>query len=237
MKSSGWFYLHIQLYTEHVVQSLSRVWLFAVPWTAAHQASQSFGTSWSLLRLFPLSRWCHPTISSFVLPSIFHQGLFQWVGSLHLVTKVLELQLQHQSQWIFGVDFLYTDEFDLLTVQGTLKSLLQHHSSKASILWRSAFFMVHLLYPYMITHAQNINSWPLYHSLFQGGPRTLERNLFSEVVSNSCPGAPVYASHSFGKLFLERAKVALCPGPVQMISRFTLAEGKLIMISCIWYRI
>ena len=61
----------------------------------------------------PLSWWCHPTISSSVAPSLLalnlsqHQGLFQWVGSLHQVTKVLELQLQHQSfQWIFMVDFL-----------------------------------------------------------------------------------------------------------------------------------
>ena len=60
-----------------------------------------------------LSRWCHPTISSSVIPSppphnlSQHQGLFQWVGSSHQVAKVLELQLQHQSfQWIFRVDFL-----------------------------------------------------------------------------------------------------------------------------------
>ena len=77
-----------------------------------------------------------------------HQGLFQWVSSSHQVAKLLELQ--HQSfQWIFRVDFFRNDWFELLAVQGTLKSLLQHHSSKASILWRSAFFMVQLSYPYM----------------------------------------------------------------------------------------
>ena len=81
-----------------------------------------------------------------------HQGLFQWVSSLHQVAKVLELQLQHQSyQWIFRVDFLGTDWFDLLAVQGTLKSLLQHHSSKASILGCSAFFRIQLSHPYMTT--------------------------------------------------------------------------------------
>ena len=76
-----------------------------------------------------------------------HQGLFQWISSSHQVVKVLELQLQHQSfQWIFRTDFLYDwlDRFDLLAVQGTLKGLLQHYSSKASILWRSAFFIVQL---------------------------------------------------------------------------------------------
>ena len=79
-----------------------------------------------------------------------HQGLFQWVNSSHEVARVLEFQLQHQSfQWICRVDFFRIDWFDLLVVQGTLKSLLQHHSSKASILKHSAFFMVQLSHPYM----------------------------------------------------------------------------------------
>ena len=69
-----------------------------------------------------------------------HQGIFQWISSSHQVAKVLELQ--HQSfQWIFRVDFLRIDWFDLLAVQGTSKSLLQHHSLKVSILQCSAFFM------------------------------------------------------------------------------------------------
>ena len=82
-----------------------------------------------------------------------HQGLFQWAGSSHQVSKVLELQLQHRSfQWIFKTDFLSKINWlDLLAVQGTLKSLLQHHSSKAAILQCSAFFMVQLLHPYMTT--------------------------------------------------------------------------------------
>ena len=68
-----------------------------------------------------------------------HQGLFQWVGFSHQVAKVLDVQLQHQSfQWIFRVDF----PLDVLAVQGTVKSLLQHHSSKPSILWHRAFFMI-----------------------------------------------------------------------------------------------
>ena len=81
-----------------------------------------------------------------------HRSLFQWVGYLHHVAKVLEFQLQHQSfQWMFRTYFFRMDWLDLLAVQGTLKSLLQHHSLKASILWRSAFFMVHLSHPYMTT--------------------------------------------------------------------------------------
>ena len=79
-----------------------------------------------------------------------HQGLFKWVSSSHEVAKVLELQLQHQSfkpgLISFGMDCL-----DLLAVQGTLKSLLRHHSSKASVLLWSAFFIVQLSHPYMTT--------------------------------------------------------------------------------------
>ena len=103
-----------------------------------------------------LSWWCHPTISSFShpLPSCLQSfpasGSFPWVRSSHQVAKVLELQLQHQSfQWIFSVDLI--DWFDLLFVQGTLKSLLQHHRLKAPILWDSAFFMAHLSQPYTTT--------------------------------------------------------------------------------------
>ena len=81
-----------------------------------------------------------------------HQGLFQWVNSLHEVAKVLGFSFsispsnEHPGLVSFKMDWL-----DLLAVQGTLKSLLQHHSSKASILWHSAFFTVQLLHPYMTT--------------------------------------------------------------------------------------
>ena len=102
----------------------------------------------------PLSQWCHPTISFSVTAFNLcqHQGLFQWVSSLHQVAKILEFQLQHQAfQWIFRTDIFRMDRLDLLAVQGTLKSLLQHHSSKASILRCSAFFIVQLSHPYMTT--------------------------------------------------------------------------------------
>ena len=81
-----------------------------------------------------------------------HQGLFQLVSSLHQVAKVLEFQLQHQSfQWIFRVDFLYIWLVGSPSSSRTLKSLLQHHSSKASILRLSAFFMFQLSHPSMTT--------------------------------------------------------------------------------------
>ena len=120
------------------------------PWTTALQAS--LFTPGVYPNSCPLSQWFHPTISFSVVPSppafslSQHQGLFQWVSSSHQVAKV-EFQLQHQSfQWLvsFRMDWL-----DLLAVQGTLKSLLQHHSSKASILQCSAFFMVQLSHLYI----------------------------------------------------------------------------------------
>ena len=81
-----------------------------------------------------------------------HQGLFQWVSSSHQVAKVLEFQLQRQSSNEYsGLISFRMDWLDLLAVQGTLKSLLQHHSSKASILWHSAFFIVQLSHWYMTT--------------------------------------------------------------------------------------
>ena len=95
----------------------------------------------------------HPLSSPF--PPTFnlsqHQGLFQWVSSLHQVVKVLEFQLQYQSfQWIFRTDSFRMHWLDLLAVQGTLKSL-QHYSSKASVLQPSTFFVVRLSLPYMTT--------------------------------------------------------------------------------------
>ena len=97
---------------------------------------------------------CHPLSSpspfAFNLPQ--HQALFQWVGSSHQVAKVLEFQLQHQSfQGTLRTDFLQDGLVYFLAVQGTLKSLLQHHSWKASILWCSAFFMAQLSHPYTTT--------------------------------------------------------------------------------------
>ena len=91
-----------------------------------------------------------PSSPTFSLPQ--HQGFFQGVSFLQQVAEVLELQLQHQSfQWIFRTDFLRMNWLNLLAAQGTLKSLLQPHSSKASSLWNSAFFVVQLSYPCMTT--------------------------------------------------------------------------------------
>ena len=99
--------------------------------THVHQVGDAIQPSHSLLS---------PSPPAFNLSQ--HQGLFQWVSSSHQVARVLEFELQHHSfQWILGqISF----RIDLLAVQGTLKSFLQHHSSKTSILQCSAFFIVQL---------------------------------------------------------------------------------------------
>ena len=87
------------------------------------------------------------SLPAFNLPQ--PRGLFQWVSSLQQAAKILELQLQHQSfQWTFRISFRI-NWFYLLGVQGTLKSLLQYHSWKASVLWCSAFCMAQLSYLYI----------------------------------------------------------------------------------------
>ena len=108
-----------------------------------------------------------------------HQGLFQWVNSSHEVAEVLEFQLhispsnEHPRLISFRMDWL-----DLLAVQGTLKSLLQYHSSKASILLHSAFFIVQLSHPYMTTG----KTIPLTRQTFVGKVMSL---LFNMLTMNS----------------------------------------------------
>ena len=106
-----------------------------------------------------LSWWCHPTSHPLSSPSpptfnlSQHQGLFKWVSSLHQVAKKywsFSFSLSPSSEYSGLISFRM-DWFDLLAVQGTLKTLLQHHSSEASILRHSAFFTVQLSHPYMTT--------------------------------------------------------------------------------------
>ena len=138
---------------------LSHVWLFATPWITAHQASLSITISWSSLRLtsiesaMPSSHLilCRPL---FLLPPIPPSiSVFSNESPLHTRwPKYWSFSFSIiPSKWIPGLISFRMDWLDLLGVQGTLKSLLQHHSSKAPILWRSAFFTTQLLHPYMTT--------------------------------------------------------------------------------------
>ena len=124
------------------VQSLSRVWLFATPWIAAHQASLSITNSQSLLKLMSIESVIpssHLILLSFPSPPApnpcQHQGLFQWVSSSHKWPKYWSFSFSiSPSNEYSGMISFRIHWFDLLAFQGTLKSLLKHRSSKASIL-------------------------------------------------------------------------------------------------------
>ena len=138
------------------VQSLSHVQLFATPRTAACQASRSFTISWSLLKPMSLSWLCqlilgHPLLLlSSIFPSI---RVFHNESALHirwLQYWSFSFSISPSNEYLGLISFRM-DWLDLLAVQGTLKSLFQHHNSTASILQRSVFFMAQLSHTYMIT--------------------------------------------------------------------------------------
>ena len=141
------------------VQSLSHVQLLAILWTASCQASLSITNSWSLLRLMSIEgvmpsnhlMLCHPLL---LLPSI--------LPNIRIFSNESVLHIRGPKYWSFSFSIIPSkeipglisfrmDSLDLLAVQGTLKSLFQHHSSKASVLQHSVFFIVHLSHPYMTT--------------------------------------------------------------------------------------
>ena len=141
------------------VQSLSCVRRFATPWTAARQASLSFSNSQSLLKLMSIESvmpsnhliLCRPLLLS---PSIF--------PSIRVFSNESVSHIRGPKYWSFSFRISPSNEYsglisfrinwlDLLRIQGTLKSLLQYHSSKASVLRHSAFFTVQLSHPYMTT--------------------------------------------------------------------------------------
>ena len=130
------------------VQLLSHDQLFAIPWTATRQASLSITNAWSLLKLRSIESvmsfnhliLCHPLL---LLPSIF--------SSIRVFPNESVLHIKWPEYWSFSFSIFRMDWLDILAVQGTLKSLLQHHSSKASSLWHSTCFMVQLSHPYMTT--------------------------------------------------------------------------------------
>ena len=133
-----------------LVQLPSHVWLFANPWTAARQAFLSITNSWSLLKLMSIQS---------VMPS---NHLILCFPSIRVFSNESVLRIRWQKCWSFSFSISPSSEYsalisfridwlDLLAVRETLKSLFLHYSSKASILWHSAFFMVHFSHPYMTT--------------------------------------------------------------------------------------
>ena len=141
------------------IQSLSHLQLLMIPWTATHQASLSIINSWSLLKLMSIELvmpsnhliLCHPLL---LLPSVF--------PGIKVFSSESVLLIRWPKYWSFSFSISASNEylglisfridwFDLLAIQRTLKSLLQHHSSKASILQRSTFLLDQLSHPYMTT--------------------------------------------------------------------------------------
>ena len=172
------------------VQSLSRVRLFATPWTAAHQASLSITNSQSLPKLMSIELvmpsshliLCRPLL---LLPSIF--------PSIRVFSNESALPIRWPKDWSFSFNISPSNEhpglvsfrmdwLDLLAVQGTLKSLLQHHSSKASILRRSAFFIVQLSHLYMTTG----KTIALTRRTFVGKVMSLNRAILFNVLHSGC---------------------------------------------------
>ena len=173
------------------VQSLSRVQLFVTPWIAAHQASLSITNSRSSLKLMcieavmPSSHLilCRPFLLLHPIPP-----------SIRVFSNESTLCMRWPKYWSFSLSIRPSNEhpglvsfrmdwLDLLAVQGTLKNLLQHHSSKASILWCSAFFTVQLSHPYMTTG----NTTALTRWTFVGKVMSLLLNMLSRLVKTFLP--------------------------------------------------
>ena len=166
------------------VQLLSHVWLFETQRTTACQASLSITNSQSLLKLMPIELvmpsshliLCRPHL---LPPSMFPSiTVFSNESALRIRWQVLEFQLQHQSVRHPGLISFRMDWLDLLAVQGTLKSLLQHHSSKASVLRPSTFFTVQLSHPYTTTS----KTIALTRQTFIGKVMSLLFNMLSRLV-------------------------------------------------------
>ena len=138
------------------LQSFSCVLLFATPWTTGHGLPCPSPTPGECLNSCPLSRWGHPIISASVVPFSSHLQSFPATGSFPM-SQFFTPGGQSQffsirpSNEYSGLISFRMDWLDLLAVQGTLKKLLQHHSSKPSILQWSAFFVVQLSHPFMTT--------------------------------------------------------------------------------------
>ena len=141
------------------VQSFSHVRLFVTPWITARQASLSITNSQSLFKLMSIKSVMLSNHLILCRPLLLPPSTFP---SIRVFSNESFLHIRCPKYWSFSFSISPSNEYsgpisfrmdwlDLLAVQGTLKSLLQHHSSKASILWCSAFFMVQLSHPYMTT--------------------------------------------------------------------------------------
>ena len=223
------------------VQSLSHVWFFVTPRTSGHQASLSITNSWNLLKLICIESvmpYNHPIHCHLLLiqPSIF--------PSIRVFSNESVLHFRWPKYWSFsfsispsnehpGLISFRMDWLDLLAIQGTLKSLLQHHSSKASILGCSAFFIVHLSHPYMITGKNtDLTRWT-----FVGKVMSLLFNIMSRFVIAFLPRS----KHLLIPWLQSQSAVILAPKTIKSATVSTVSPsicheviGPDAMISFFW---
>ena len=173
------------------VQYLSHVRLFSTPWTAACQASLFITNSWSLLKLMSIKLVMPSSHLILCCPLLHPPSIFP---SIRVFSNESVLHIRWPKDWSFsfsispsnqhsGLISFRIDWFDLFAVQGTLKSLLQHHSSKVSILWCSAFFIVQLSHAYMTTR----KTIALTRQTFVGKVMSLLFNMLSRLVITFLP--------------------------------------------------
>ena len=233
------------MYIFSSVQLLSHVWLFATPWTAPPQASPSLTNSWSSLKLMSIESvmpsnhliFCRPLL----LPSMF--------PSIRLFSNESALRLRWAKYWSFSFNISPSNEhsglissrmdwLDLLSVQGTLKSLLQHHSSRVSILQRSAFFTVQLSHPYMTT-AKTIalTTWTFVGKVVSLFFNKLSRLVITSLSRSKClliswlqsPSAVILETKNIKSVTVSTVSPSICHevmGPDAMILVFWMLNFK-----------
>ena len=182
-----------RLYIVSSVQSFSHVRFFETPWTVAHQVSLSITNSWNLLKLTSIESVMPSNHLILCSPLLLPPSIF---SSTRVFSNESVLHIRWPKYWSFsfsispsnqysGLISFRMDWLDFLAVQGALKSLLQHHSSTASILWCSAFFIVQLSHQYMTTGKTiALTRWT-----FVSKVMSLPVNMLSRLVIACLPGS------------------------------------------------
>ena len=228
------------------VQSLSHVWLFVTPWTAARQASLSIINSRSLLKLMSIASVMPSNQLILSCPLLLPPSIFP---SIRIFSSESVLHIRWPKCWSFSFSIGSSNEYsgliscridwlDLLAVQGTLKSLLQHRSSKASILRHSAFVTVQLSHPYVtIGKTIDLTIWtfvgkvmsPLFNMLSSLVIAFLPRSKHLLISWLQSPSAVILVSPKIKSLIVSSVSPSICHevmGPDAMIFVFWILSFK-----------
>ena len=220
------------------VQSVSHVWIFVNPWTAARQASLSITNSWSPPKPMSIESMMPPNHVILCCPLLLLPPI---PPSIRVFSNESALRIRWPKYWSFSFNISPSNEhpglisfrmdwLDLLAVQGTLKSLLQHHSSKSSILWRSAFFIVQLSHPYMTrqTFVGKIMSL-LFNMLFRLVTTFLPRSKCLLISWLHAPSALILDPRKINPVTVSTVSPSICHevmGPNVMILVFWMLSFK-----------